>query len=338
MIARSVRAADYDCAGIGPAFAGDDTGWGRRHRRLEIEPVPQILARFQDALQECAVGFARHHRLEQIKLVGRHELQDLGADFAFAIARQGLHDLDMLRRLHVLCRCKLIAQLRFQCGPVGFHKSIQSDAAAPIGECDDGGIADAGVFPDQAGQHRSVVDQPPAAAFAVGEIEQAAGDGAIELLAGHQPDAGDQRLPRQDLALLGRQCLRRIAALVLEQMPQILIGGDPEQAAAGLETVRELKVRDVGPAIIAAQPVLLFCQIVMADTGAVQPAQRLLGGAEIGGIAMRLCQMQRHAIDESAHQGLSASPQQFRTGIEAARLCQRVALAREQMARQNVRP
>ena len=119
-----------------------------------------------------------------------------------------------------------------QRGLVGLDEGIEPDAGAAVGEGDDGGVADVGVLADQVDQHRRVIDQPPAAALAIGEVEQAAGDGLIDLLAGHQPDAGDDRFARQDLALLRRQRLGRVAALVLQQMPQILVGRDPEQPAA----------------------------------------------------------------------------------------------------------
>ena len=91
-------------------------------------------------------------------------------------------------------------------------------------------------------------------------------------------------------------------------MPQILIGRDPEQPAARLETGGQLKIGDIGAAVAATQPVLLLGKIIMADAGAMQLAQRELGGAEIGEVAMRLCQMQRDAVDEAAHQRSSAGP------------------------------
>ena len=71
----------------------------------------------------------------------------------------------------------------------------------------------------------------------------------IDLLAGRQPDAGDQRFARQNLALRRRQRLRRVAALVLEQMPQILVGRDAEQPAAALEAGRELEIGEIGAAV-----------------------------------------------------------------------------------------
>ena len=137
-----------------------------------------------------------------------------------AVARQGLHHLDMLRRFWALRGREFAAQLRFQRGLVGLDEGIEPDAGAAVGERDDGGIADGGIFPDQVDQHRRVIDQPPAAAFAIGEIEQAAGDGAVDFLAGHEPDAGDKRFARENLALLRRQRLGCVAALVLEQMPR----------------------------------------------------------------------------------------------------------------------
>src|SRR5438034_125395 len=92
--------------------------------------------------------------------------------------------------------------------------------------------------------------------------------------------------------------VRCVAALVLEQMPEILVSRGAEQPAARPEAGRELKVGEIGAAVAATQPILLLGEIVMADAGAMQLAQRLLGGTEIGGIAKRFCQMQRYAIDE----------------------------------------
>ena len=146
------------------------------------------------------------------------------------------------------------------------------------------------------------------------------------------------RFARQDLAFLRRQRLRRVAALVLQQMPQILVGRDAEQLAARLEAGRELEVGEIGAAVAAAQPVLLLGEIVVADAGAMQLAQRLLGGTEIGDVAVRLGQMQRHAVDEAAHQRLLAGPQQFRPDVQVARQRQRAAFASEQMTRRHVGP
>ena len=91
-------------------------------------------------------------------------------------------------------------------------------------------------------------------------------------------------------------------------MPEIFVSRNAERPAARREAGRELKVGEIGAAVAAAQPVLLLGEIVMADAGAMQLAQRLLGGTEIGGIAKWFCQMQRHAIDKSTHQRLPAGP------------------------------
>jgi len=121
-------------------------------------------------------------------------------------------------------------------------------------------------------------------------------------------------------------------------MPQILIGGDAKQPASGLEANRELKVGEIGAAVAAAQPVLLLGEIVVANASAVQFAQRHLGRMEVGDIAERLCEMQRHPVDEAAYQRLLSGPQQFRTDAEVARQCQRAAFAAKQMPRRNIGP
>ncbi len=91
-------------------------------------------------------------------------------------------------------------------------------------------------------------------------------------------------------------------------MPQILVGGDAEQPASRPEAGGELEIRQIGPAVAAAQPVLFLGEIVVADAGAVQLAQRLLGGAEIGDVADGLGEVQRNAVDEAAHQRLPTGP------------------------------
>ena len=91
-------------------------------------------------------------------------------------------------------------------------------------------------------------------------------------------------------------------------MPEILIGGDPKQPAPCLEAGRELKVGDIGPPVVAAQPVLFLGEVVVADAGAMQLAQRELGGTEIGDVTDRLGLMQRDAVDEAAHQRSPAGP------------------------------
>ncbi len=114
---------------------------------------------------------------------------------------------------------------------------------------------------------------------------------------------------------------------MLEQVPKILVGGDAKQPAPGFEAGRELKVGDIGVAVTAAQPVLFLGKIVVANAGAMQLAQRGLGGTEIGDIAVRLGEMERYTVDEAAHQRLPAGPQQLRPDVQVARQRQGVALA-----------
>src|SRR5262249_32634309 len=146
------------------------------------------------------------------------------------------------------------------------------------------------------------------------------------------------RFAREDFFFLRCQRIRSIASLVLQQMPQVFIGGDPEQPAAGLETGRKLEVGEVAAAVGAAQPVLLLGKIVVADAGAVQPAEGILGGTKIGDITMRLCKMQRDTIDEAADQRAAASPQQLGTDLEPLSQRQRPPLAGEEMLCKYKRP
>jgi hypothetical protein len=69
----------------------------------------------------------------------------------------------------------------------------------------------------------------------------------------------------------------------------------------------------------------------------MQFAQRGLGGAEIGKVAGRLCDMQRDAADEAAHQLLIAGVEQRRRDA-GGRGFERAFLAVEQMPRQRPRP
>ena len=82
------------------------------------------------SLQERAVGVVLHHRFDQVDLVHRDELQDLGSRLAGSIARQCVHHLDMFRRLDALGRGKIAAQLLLQRGLIGFDEGIEPDADA----------------------------------------------------------------------------------------------------------------------------------------------------------------------------------------------------------------
>src|SRR5260370_39360857 len=61
--------------GDGCAARTTSRRWRRQIDCFKIEPVAQILALLQNAHQERAVGRARHHRLDQIELGYRDQLQ-----------------------------------------------------------------------------------------------------------------------------------------------------------------------------------------------------------------------------------------------------------------------
>ena len=77
------------------------------------------------------------------------------------------------------------------------------------------------------------------------------------------------------------------------------------------------------------QPVLLFGEIVMCNPGTMQTAQRGFGRTEISGVAVRLGNMQRYAIDPAAYQELPSGKKQRRRYLKSAGNCQRAAFAPE---------
>jgi hypothetical protein len=60
-------------------------------------------------------------------------------------------------------------------------------------------------------------------------------DRVIDLLAGRHPDPGQQTLAREDPTLGKRERCQRVAALVLEQMAQILVARDAEEGTVTIE-------------------------------------------------------------------------------------------------------
>ena len=186
------------------------------------------------------------------------------------------------------------------------------------------------------GDLRRLAHEAQAAALAVGDVEPAR-DGVIDLLAGCHPCPGDKTLAREHLALGGGEGLGRVTAFVLEQMPQILVARDAEQHAVAAEARGELEIGEISAAA-AVEPVLLLGEIVVANSGTMQRAQRRLGGTKIAGIAMRLGDMQRHAVDPAAHQRLASGKQQRRRDAELTRRGERATLAPEQQDRQTAAP
>ncbi len=105
------------------------------------------------------------------------------------------------------------------------------------------------------------------------------------------------------------------------------------------EPRRELEIGEIGAAVGAAQPVLLLGEIVVADAGAVQLAQRGLGRAEIA--AARRAAWRCAAATPSIQPRTSVAAtgeQQRRRDAEVAGARQRALLAREQVARQAEAP
>src|SRR5262249_61873372 len=89
----------------------------------------------------------------------------------------------------------------------------------------------------------------------------------------------------------------------------------------------------IGASVAPAQPVLLLGEVVVADAGAMQLAQRRLGRAEEVALAARLGDVERQAIDPAADERIATGEQERRREAEVARGPQRPPLARAEMAR-----
>ena len=148
------------------------------------------------------------------------------------VARQGFDDLQAFGA----GAAEKIAELAL--AGAAFDERIEAGAGPPVGKGDNRDVADLGMGFQTRGDLGRLADETHAAALAIGHAD-AAGDGVIDFFAGRHPYAGDPGLACKHAALGGSERRGRITALVLEQMPQILITREAEQpAAAGGNTRR----------------------------------------------------------------------------------------------------
>ncbi len=83
-------------------------------------------------------------------------------------------------------------------------------------------------------------------------------------------------------------------------MTEILVTGEAKQPAATAKPKSQLKIGDIG-APVGVEPVLLLGEVVVGNPGAMEFSQGGFGGPEIGGVAVRFGDVQRHATDPAAH-------------------------------------
>ena len=181
------------------------------------------------------------------------------------------------------------------------------------------------------GDAGTVVGKLRSTAFAIDIPEDAVHDQLVGRLGGEHPQRGQTGFARAHAPLGGGEFLDEVAVLVLEQMPQVLVCQQPEQAAAPREAGSELKVHEIGAAVATAQPVLLLGEIVVANPRAVQGAQRGLGRGEKSAIAVRLCRLQRDALDPAANEDPPAGEEERRSNAKLAGNGERAPLACEQV-------
>ncbi len=163
-------------------------------------------------------------------------------DEAGGVARQRIDDLKLFRRLGgAEAGGDEIAQGAL--GDAGrLDEGVETGADAAVGKGDDRGVAHLRVAAKPRRDRRRIVDEPRAAAFAVDEAEQPAGDGSNRpscrspSRSGSASSCARARVARQRVS-----ASRRVAPLVLEQMPQVLVGGDAEKQSAAAEAAASWK-------------------------------------------------------------------------------------------------
>src|SRR5262245_56196360 len=309
---------------------------------LERESVAQVAAIGDDARHQDALVVACDQRLDQVVLVHGNEYEDLAAHLARNGSRQLPGQLQMLGRFGGRFCCRLdreeFAQAALGEPRIAFDERIEAGPDAAVGKGHNHRLAHLRVRLEPRRNAGCVVEEPRPLALAVADAQHVAGDAVVELLAGRHPDAGQEALLREHASLRGGERVGRIAPLVLEQVPQVLVSGDAEKPGAAREARGKLEIGEIGAPVAPAQPVLLLGEVVVADAGAMQLAQRRLGRAEEAALAARLGDVERQAIDPAADERIATREQERRRDAELARDRKRTALAREQMARHTKTP
>src|SRR3984893_6830616 len=270
--------------------------------------------------------------MDLIELVGCDELQYLGADVAARSSGQDFADVHVRWRRNV----RKLARYEVAQSVLGdvrscFDKGVKIVSGAAIIELHDRGIAHLRMLFQARGDAGAVVGKLRAAAFAIDIPEDAVHDQLVGRLRSEHPERGQTGFARAHAPLGGGEFLDKIAVLVLEQMPQILVRQQSKQAGAPREAGSELKVHEIGAAVTTAQPVLLLGEIVVANTCPVQGAQRGLGRGEKSAVAIRLCSLQRDSVDPAANDDPPAGEEERRSNAKLAGNGERPALACEQM-------
>src|SRR5262249_15342097 len=119
-----------------------------------------------------------------------------------------------------------------------------------------------------------------------------------------EPQAGEDALAPTHPPLGRGQILAQIAVLVLQETPKVLVGQQPKQTTTAREAGGKLEIREVCAPVTPAQPVLLLGQVIVTNAGPMQLTQCRFGGGEIRTVPVGLCDLQRHAVDPAAYEGL----------------------------------
>ena len=179
---------------------------------------------------------------------------------------------------------------------------------------------------------RRLAHETQAAALAIGDIEPA-GDGVIDLLAGRHPCPGDKTLAREHAALGGGERLGRVAALVLQKMPQILVARRCGTAGCAAEAGGELKIGEIGAAVgrrASSVPWRGRCGLFRRDAACATPPWRS-GNSRRRHAAWRYAAARRRSSRAPAH--VRPANNKRRRDAEPAGSGERAAFAPEQHGR-----
>ncbi len=131
--------------------------------------------------------------------------------------------------------------------------------------------------------------------------------------------------------------LRTVRPLVLQQVPQVLVPETPEQAAASRCKPGELEIDEAGHAVLADEQVRLLGEVVVHDTGTMQPAQQRRRSSEVGRIP-GLADLHGHAWKVASRQLVSFRFEQPGHAVDSRHRCEDTRFAPQQQARKPPRP
>ena len=124
-----------------------------------------------------------------------------------------------------------------------------------------------------------------------------------------------------------------VAALVFQQVPQVVVAEYPEQPAAAGSEPGHLEIDERGQALGGDEQVGLLREVVVYHAMRMQSAQEPRCMAEVAGVP-RLCTVHRRTFDPRSGQPVAIRANERRHAIEPVERSQCPGLAAQQSARE----